>query len=346
MTNVAGLTPDGLKVAKNIADNLPTARLWAPERLAGLFPGAKAFGKVAEVVSDSFTGGEDLVCVMAAGIVARTIAPFIRSKDRDPAVVVVDEKGRYAISLLSGHLGGANALARRVAVIIGGETVITTATDVNDLPAFDVLASQNGLVIENLAGVRHIHMALLNGETVNVVDERNILGNAVEQDGGTHLAPMDMQSALRSRNPAVYIGYAELNWPERWLILRQKSLIAGVGCNRGAGSEEIVRLIKDSFREENLCLMSLKTIASIDAKADEPGLLEAATILGVDTVWFSREALARIDAPHPSPTVKKHMGVASVCEAAALLAAQTDRLLISKRKTRNVSLAVAASSVL
>lgn len=345
MTNVVGLTSNGLEIAGKIADKLTTAQLWAPERWVGHFPQAKPFGKVSEVVSDSFSVGNDLVCVMAAGIVVRTIAPYIRSKDRDPAVVVVDEKGRYAISLLSGHLGGANSLSKRVAKILGGEAVITTATDVNALPAFDVFASQKRLVIENLDRVRTIHMALLNGEKVNVVDEWDILGEEIEQDGGAHLMSLDMESALLSQKPAVYIGHAERNWPEHWLILRPRTLIAGVGCNRGTRSEEIIGLIKSTFHQENIALSSLKTIASIDAKANEPGLLEAARILGVNTVWFSREKLAPIDVPHPSPTVKKHMGVQSVCEAAALLAARTDRLLIPKKKSRNVTLAVAVNSV-
>ncbi len=344
MTNVAALTFAGLKVAAKIADGLG-ARLWAPERFADSFPQAQRFGKVAEVVADSFDGGVDLVCVMAAGIVVRTIAPYVRSKDRDPAVVVVDEKGRYAVSLLSGHLGGANALANRVASILGGEAVITTATDVNELPAFDVLASQKGLIIENLEGVRYVHAALLAGETVNVVDEHNIFREELERDAGAHLARLDLQAALSSPHPIVYVGHLKREWPERRLILRTKSLVAGVGCNRGTGSEEIVELITSAFEREHLSLSSLALIGSIDAKADEPGLLDAAKTLGVDTVWFSREELATIPVPHPSGTVKKHMGVESVCEAAALKAAKTDRLLVPKTKTRNVTLAVAVNSL-
>ena len=117
------------------------------------------FPRLSEAFREAFAQGENLVCVMAAGIVVRGIAPYLKGKDTDPAVVVVDEAGRFAVSLLSGHLGGANDLARRVAEVLGGTAVITTATDVQGLPALDVLAVAQGLTIENLAGVRPIHMA-------------------------------------------------------------------------------------------------------------------------------------------------------------------------------------------
>ena len=129
-------------------------------------------------------GSDNLVCVMAAGIVVRGIAPYLKGKDTDPAVVVVDEAGQFAVSLLSGHLGGANDLARRVAKLLGGTPVITTATDVQGLPALDVLAVEHGLIIENLAGVRPIHMALLEGRPVRLVDPEGFLSGELSRLSG------------------------------------------------------------------------------------------------------------------------------------------------------------------
>ena len=134
--------------------------------------GEATFSRPADAFREAFAKGHNLVCIMAAGIVVRSIAPSLKGKDTDPAVVVVDEAGRFAVSLLSGHLGGANELARRVATVLGGTAVITTATDVHGLPALDLLAVAEGLTIENLAGVRLIHMALLEGRTVRLVDSQ------------------------------------------------------------------------------------------------------------------------------------------------------------------------------
>ena len=133
----------------------PGAVSWLPAGPAGS-RGTRAFTAWPRSSREAFARGDNLVCIMAAGIVVRGIAPICKGKDRDPAVVVVDEAGSFAISLLSGHLGGANELARRVAKVLGGTPVITTATDVQGLPALDMLAAEHGLTIENLAGVRTI----------------------------------------------------------------------------------------------------------------------------------------------------------------------------------------------
>ncbi len=148
---ILALTPQGAALARRLSRELPGASPCLPPAQAGE-PGDSPFSRLSEVFREAFAQGENLVCVMAAGIVVRGIAPYLQGKDTDPAVVVVDEAGQFAVSLLSGHLGGANELARRVAKLLGGTPVITTATDVQGLPALDSLAVEHGLIIENLAG--------------------------------------------------------------------------------------------------------------------------------------------------------------------------------------------------
>jgi len=316
--------------------------LCLPTNRAGQYEGATAFSSLKKVFQQSFQNRCNLVCIMAAGIVVRSIAPFLQGKDQDPAVVVVDEGGRFAISLLSGHLGGANELAREVAAIIGGTPVITTATDVQGLPAFDVLAPKLGLRIENLSGVRLIHMALLAGEPIQLVDKDGWLSEALAgYDNGLFIEEEDLETALTRSNPTVYVGERERSWPERWLRLRPRSLVLGMGCNKGTETAEILELIRRTFEQEGLSLSSIQALATIAAKKEEPGLLEAAQRLGVELLWFTAEELQEIDVPNPSAVVARHMGVSSVCEAAALRAARTGQLLIPKCKTANVTLAVA-----
>ena len=147
-----GPNPPGAALARKLCRGLTEAGCWLPRAQAGDDPLVRTFDQVATVFQEAFEQGDNLVCIMAAGIVVRGIAPHLRGKDPDPAVVVVDEAGKFAISLLSGHLGGANQLARLVAQILKGTPVITTATDVQGLPALDLAAVRAGLTIENLAG--------------------------------------------------------------------------------------------------------------------------------------------------------------------------------------------------
>ena len=198
------------------------------------------FHKLAQAFQEAFAANDNLVCVMAAGIVVRGIAPYLKGKDTDPAVVVVDEAGQFAVSLLSGHLGGANDLARRVAQLLGGTPVITTATDVQGLPALDVLAAEHGLIIENLAGVRPIHMALLAGRPVRLVDPEGFLSGALSAYPELFRLDPDLDRALTGPGPTVYAGFRERDWPPDWLKLRPRNLVAGMGCHRGTPAEEFV----------------------------------------------------------------------------------------------------------
>ncbi len=337
---VVAITPGGAALARRLCRELPGAQCWLPRSAAGEDPGVRTFRRLSQVFQGAFRARESLVCIMAAGIVVRGIAPYLRSKDLDPAVVVLDEGGKFAVSLLSGHLGGANDLARQVATVLGGTPVITTASDIRGLPALDVLAARLGLTMENLAGVRGVQMALLSGHPVRVVDPDGYLAGPLAQYPGLFTREPDLEAALLAGRPTVYVGFREGPWPEWWLVLRPKNLVAGVGCHQDTSAEEIINFIQATFKEERLSLLSLKALATIAAKKDEPGLQEAARRLGVELIWFTAEELEQVAVPHPSKQVARHLGVESVSEAAALKAGGVE-LIVPKRKTRNATLAVA-----
>ncbi len=336
---ILALTPAGAALARRLARGLKGAQCWLPEALAEE-PGDLIFHKLAQAFQEAFAGNDNLVCVMAAGIVVRSIAPYLKGKDTDPAVVVVDEAGRFAVSLLSGHLGGANELARRVAKVLGGTAVITTATDVHGLPALDVLAVAHGLSIENLAGVRPIHMALLEGRPVRLVDPEGFLSGELSAYPELFSLEPDLDRALAGPGPTVYVGFRERDWPPEWLRLRPRNLVAGMGCHKGLPGEELLAFIRHTFEQEKLSLLSLKALATIEAKKDEPGLRMAARSLGVEFLWFTATELKDIPVPNPSPRVARHMQVASVSEAAALKAGGVE-LIVTKQKSPNATLAVA-----
>jgi cobalt-precorrin 5A hydrolase len=336
---ILALTPMGAALARRLGQDLPGARCCLPRSLAGETD-APAFERLGAAFREAFERGENLVCIMAAGIVVRGIAPYLKNKAADPAVVVVDEAGRFAVSLLAGHLGGANDLARQVAAALGGTAVITTASDVHGLPALDVEAVAQGLTIENLPEVRLIQMALMEGRPVRVVDPQGFLNELVSAYPELFTSEPDLNRALARSGPTVYVGFRERPWPPAWLRLRPRNLLAGMGCHQGTPAAELLDFIKLTFRQEGLSLLSLKALATIEAKKAEPGLRQAARSLGVEFLWFTAADLEAVPVPNPSPLVARHLGVMSVSEAAALKAGGAE-LIVPKRKGANATLAVA-----
>jgi cobalt-precorrin 5A hydrolase len=269
----------------------------------------------------------------------------VRHKTVDPAVVVMDERGHYAVSLLSGHLGGANRLARQAAAAVGADPVITTATDVNDLPSIDTAAQRLGLAIENPDAIRQVNMAILVGDPVALLDPMGAIPAGEPETAAVRWRPAASIHDFRKTSAGVYVDDRTADLPPTVLVLRPPSLAAGIGCNRGTPAGEIRELLLQVLARHRLSPASLRTIASVDLKQDETGLIEAARSLHLPLTFYPRERLSGVSAiENPSATVEKHIGVKSVCEAAAILAAGTGTLIVPKTRTRNVTVALARAA--
>jgi cobalt-precorrin 5A hydrolase len=334
---VWAITPNGASLAGRIAAAFPDAVVLAAEALGGLPQPAVRFDSLREAVAEHFRRFSGHVFIMATGIVVRLVAGLLVHKTEDPAVVVVDDRGRFAVSLLSGHIGGANRLAAQVARAIDAQAVITTATDVNSAAAIDVLAVELGLKIENPPAIKTVNMALLTGRPVEVHDPLGILAgripNATGAGSGSAAARVWVDDRLGTAPPGA-------------LVLRPPTLVAGIGCNRNTEAEEIRGLLLATLRESGLAAASLKGLASVDLKGDEPGLISVAEELGLFLKLFGRAELGALQdrVPTPSAAVEKHIGVKSVCEAAAILASRGGELIVPKRSTRNATVAIARTS--
>ncbi len=341
-TAIWALTPDGAHLAGQLAGGFSSRTVFLKKTVAETVENSVSFSSFKEMVDRQFNNFSQHVFIMATGIVVRCIAAHLVHKTKDPAVVVCDEAGHFAISLVSGHVGGANALAEKVASLTGGQPVITTATDVKCKPAIDLIAKENRLIIENPAAIKAVNMALLTDSPIYVHDPFQLVTAHLptRQVKPFKEIPPDTQSA------SVFVDHKRLDLPPEVLVLRPGCLVAGMGCNRGTDVMEMRELLEGTFEENRLSLSSLRCIASVDLKADEPGLLALADSLGIEPIFFSRQQLDTVAAqvPTPSATVQKHIGVQSVCEAAALLATPRGRLIVPKRKTANVTLAVAIDS--
>ena len=178
-TAVWVITPNGINLAGKLFQNLSALDVYVSQKISETAFPSLTFQSLSESLARSFDQYTGHIFIMSTGIVVRMIAPLIRCKTSDPAVVVVDDLGKHAVSLLSGHLGGANVLTQKVAQIIGANPVITTATDVNNVPAVDVLAKEKKLFIENPNAIKTINMALLKGEKIFVHDPFDIIGNSL-----------------------------------------------------------------------------------------------------------------------------------------------------------------------
>jgi len=342
------VTPNGIKIARRIAALLPYADTYLSVRLSEAAASILTFDKLSEELVQKFNRYAGHIFIMSTGIVVRVIAPLIAGKATDPAVVVIDDQGQHAVSLLSGHLGGANALTLQVAEIIGARPVITTATDVNRRPAIDLLAKEKNMVIENPRAIKIVNMALLTDQKIFIHDQHGLLRdeipNAIQLEGevaiDTVLNPYLF--SLDDHTAVIFVGDRRIELPPNVLILRPATLVAGIGCNRNTPMEEIKDLLDEVLKKNRLAGVCLKRIATIDLKADEPGVLALAEELNLPIEFFSREQLNSVnDIETPSARVEKLVGVKSVCEAAAILGAQTGVLIVPKQTAPNVTVAIA-----
>lgn len=345
---VWAVTPNGVKLTDRLADGLPDADIYVSCNLAEKKSSHIQFERLSATLAEKFGRYTGHIFIMSTGIVVRVLAPLIQTKTKDPAVVVVDDLGKNAISLLSGHIGGANELTHKIARIIKANPVITTATDINEVPAIDVLAMENGLYIENPEAIKSVNMALLKKETIGMHDPFNFLAQKLLKLKSAAFKKFmyDIKNISQNteikKKPFVYIDDAINDLPSRTLILRPPSLVAGIGCNRGTDSQEISAHLQEVLESHRLASTSLTCLASIDLKNDEAGLIAVAEGLELPLIFFKREDLNQVKGiKNPSPVVEKHVGVKSVCEAAAILASRGGTLIVPKQSTQNVTAAIA-----
>jgi len=336
-TAVYAFSAAGLELARRLQPRL-VARVYAPERLAAGDPSVTPFASIYALLAGTFHVYPRHVFIGAAGIAVRACAPFLRGKAADPAVAVLDQRARFAVSLLSGHLGRANALARELAGLTGAQAVITTGTDAAGLPSVDGLAAEKGMTVANLPAAKAVSAALLEGRRVQVRDpEGRLFGG---DDAGGLLVAIAPE-AWDAGAPGVWCDWrAGGDFPQTVRVY-PRCLCLGLGSRRGVAASEILAHVRTVFAQEGLAEQSLAAVGSIDLKRDDTGICEAMAALGAEVVFFKSEALAAVEAAGQSETVRRRVGSGSVCEAAALLLAAGGPLIAGKAKTDRATCAVA-----
>lgn len=288
-----------------------------------------------------FQNADAILFIGACGIAVRAIAPWIVSKDRDPAVLVLDDGGRFLISLLSGHLGGANALTEELAAKLGAQPVVTTATDRKGIWAVDSWAKKNGCCIMDMKLAKEVSARLIHGEKVGFYSQFPILGNL--PDGLVHVKERDEDLPI-----GVAVGIQKFGIPkeenifERTLELVPRIMTIGMGCRKNTEKETLERAVDLCLEIHGFYKEAVKQIASVDLKKEEPGLLQLCKEREWDFLTYPAQQLNELEGDFTkSSFVRQVAGVDCVCERAAVCASDGGRLLVKKSIFQGVTAAIA-----
>ncbi|MGZ4106949.1 MAG: cobalt-precorrin 5A hydrolase [Tumebacillaceae bacterium] len=356
---IVAITKHGVERARELHRKLPGSDLYYMSKFAQGDEADKGIslyeGSVRLILPDLFARYTGIIQFISLGAVVRMIAPLLKDKKVDPGVVVVDDRAEFAISVLSGHLGGANELTRVVAELLGSTPVVTTASDVQKTIPVDLFGRQFGWEIESFEHATPVSAAVVNEEPVAIVQESGETNWwNYEKPLPSHLrtfASTEEAIAVRDEwNAALVVTHRVLEEEETNVLLRNgvlyrpKNVVLGIGCNRGTDLSEIEEVIEQALRDLRISIKSVRNVATIDLKKDEAGLLGVCAKYGWELVTYSPEELNQVPLRNPSDTVFKFTGAYGVSEPAALLSAQATDWVLEKRKSGNVTISIALVS--
>jgi cobalt-precorrin 5A hydrolase len=340
---VYAITKHGVNIAERLAARLQGADLFVSGKLMAQAPaGSRPMPlPMGPMLAETFTAYDCHVFVISVGAVVRMIAPLLANKKVDPAVVCVDDAARFAVCVLSGHVGRGNVFTDRIAEALGATPVVTTASDVTGTLTVDILGRDLGWTLDDAD--RNVTRGC-----AAVVNQSPVL--FVHETGEPQWWPLDKElppgvayaTSLEGVDPRAWdilliatdrdLRRTHSTHWENAVVYRPKSLVLGLGCDRGTPTDVIVRGVDTMLIEHGLSAKSVKAIATIDKKADEGALLELSAARGWPLLTFTAEELdAAPGVENPSEKVKQHVGTRGVAEPAALLASGAARLLVPKR---------------
>ena len=304
---------NGLKIKEKINCDVFTISKFMKEKTLLIENGLQNFFEKNLLKYDTF------LFITASGIAVRTIAPFIKSKDKDPAVLTMDEEGNFIISLLSGHLGGANEAAKILGEITGAVPVISTASDVSGKIAVDTIAMKINGKLESLESAKKVTSLIVAGKEVNIKVPEN----------------------MENENPQGVILISNRKNIEIAKIIPQ-NIVVGIGCKKNKEAEKIIDAVKDSFEKLNLCEESIRVFATVDIKENEAGIIGTAEYFGKELKIISREEIKKIENNfETSEFVKKSIGVGAVSAPCAFIGGNgKGKFLAEKLKYEGITISI------
>lgn len=295
---------------------------------------ARSFDNLSLLTAEIFDRFDALIFISACGIAVRAIAPHLKSKITDPAVLTIDDCGKFIIPVLSGHIGGANAIAEKLADIVGSQAVVTTATDTGGHFSPDSFAVANNLIIHDMYAAKAIASAVLDGERTGIVSEYKC----------SHL-PKDVV-ADKSCRTGMYIGIGDVKPFPITLKLIPRNIVIGIGCKRGSSYENIEKSVIDSLKSVNIPIERVSAVATIDIKKNETGLLDFCHKHKLELFSYTADELKEVNGDFtPSDFVRSVTGVDNVCERSAVKHSG-GRLIMRKTSAEGVTVAAAESMII
>ncbi len=342
--SVLAITKNGVKIGKNLKELFPDWNIFAPEKFSNGNNSITGYSEpTSEKIIELFKNNDGLVCLFSLGAVIRLIAKHLKDKKTDPAVIVIDDKTNFVISVLSGHIGGANELTQEIAEKIGALPVITTAADVNKTIAVDLVGREFNWKIDDDSTVTKISAHMVNEEPIGIFQE---VGNKKWfKELPKNVTVYDSLEDLKKSNSKAHLIISDKiindDLAKESVIYRPPSLVIGIGLHWDTSKETIKKGIEHCLKKFKLSSKSIAKLVSIKKPEDVQGLINIGKEMGIPVEHVNREDLAEITAPNPSDTVKAFEGTSSVSEAAAIKISRGELIVEKQKFPPNLTIAIA-----
>ena len=343
---VLAITKNGIEMSLKLKENFSNFEIFAPVKFSNDNEKIQWYDdSTTQKIVDLFKNNDGIICLFSLGAVIRLLAPHIKDKKTDPAVIVIDDKGNFVISVLSGHLGGANELSNEIAEKIGSTSVITTAADVNKTIAVDLVGREFGWKIDDDSNVTRISAFMVNKEKIGIfqnIGEKEWWKGKLP-DNITFFSNIEDLKDSNSRGYLI-ITNDQINDEDVLkdsVVYRVPNLVVGIGLHWDTSKETILNGVKETLEKFELKQDKIARFVSIKKDKDVIGLIELGKEMNIPIEYIDREELATITAPNPSKTVQAFEGTASVSEAAAIKSSEGELIVEKQKFPPNLTVAIA-----
>lgn len=342
--SVLAITKNGIKIGIELKKHFPNWEIFAPSKFSDSNKEIVWYSdSTSEKIVELFKNNDAIICLFSLGAVIRLIAPYLKDKKTDPAVIVIDDKTSFVISVLSGHLGGANELTQTIAQKLNATPVITTAADVNKTIAVDLVGRELGWKIEDDSTVTKISAFMVNEEKIGIFQDagkRNWM-KEFPKNVKIYQSLEEMEKSDSKGFLIISDKVLEGDFLKNSVVYRPPSLVVGIGLHWDTSKENIKEGLDLCLQKFKLSEKSISKLVSIKKPEDVKGLVDIGKEMRITVEYVNREDLADISTPNPSDTVKAFEGTASVSEAAAIKVSG-GKLIVEKQKfPPNLTIAIA-----
>ncbi|RPJ30687.1 MAG: precorrin-3B C(17)-methyltransferase [Nitrosopumilales archaeon] len=339
------ITKNGINISKRIKEKIPSASIYAQSKHKDSSDGIIWFEKNTKLmVEEIFKEYDSIICIFSLGAVIRLISNLLVNKKTDPAVIVIDDKANFVISALSGHLGGANSLSKHIADILNSTAVITTAADVNETIAVDLLGNDFKWCIENFENVTKVSAHMVNEEKIGVYQDTGET-KWWNKELPKNVTIVDDIDELKSDNFRAGLIISDKIITDQLLIgksviYRPKSLVVGLGFHWDTTQKDLEDGIMKVLKKNGLSFLSIRNLSTIDRGKSPASLGSFSDKHGIPLEFFEKEKLNKIMVPNPSDVVKKYEGTSSVSEASSILSSGGELIITKQKFPPNLTVAV------